>query len=301
MTKQLAVGFLYAISPVLAEDLLHPAGESRSEQTQGGFKLSETVSAKPEIGKTFRAVLSDAKLWRSIIETLSTTVDQANFVFTTKGMSVRAMDPIRVEMVDFELSKDAFEDYQCNSDMRLGINLDGMGKVMRRAAAGDSLELVLDEKNNRLLTRFRGKSVRTFSLSLLDLGSEELPTPKVEFKALAKLTAEAIGEAIKDAGVVSDQVKVTLKPDMLMMKASGDTGDALVEFRKGSEALLDLEVKEESTAIYALNYLNDMMKAGSISETAILQISTNMPLRMDFLISSGGRITYFLAPRRESD
>jgi proliferating cell nuclear antigen len=256
---------------------------------------------KPDLGKTFSAVLSDAKLWRSIVETLSTTVDQANFLVSAKGITVRAMDPIRVEMVDFELTKAAFEDYQCNGDMRLGINMEEMGKVMRRAAAGDSLELVHDETHNKLLVRLRGKSVRTFSLSLLDLGTEDLPTPKVEFKALAKITAEAIGEAIKDAGVVSDQVKITAKPEGLTMQSSGDTGDVLIEFRKGSEALLDLEVKEESSAIYALNYLNDMTKAGSMSETAILQIATNIPLRMDFTIPSGGRITYFLAPRREPD
>jgi proliferating cell nuclear antigen len=96
-------------------------------------------------------------------------------------------------------------------------------------------------------------------------------------------------------------VKITAKPEGLTMQSSGDTGDVLIEFRKGSEALLDLEVKEESSAIYALNYLNDMTKAGSMSETAILQIATNIPLRMDFTIPSGGRITYFLAPRREPD
>jgi proliferating cell nuclear antigen len=214
---------------------------------------------------------------------------------------MRAMDPIRVAMVDFELSKDAFEEYQCSSEMKMGINLEEMGKIMRRAGSGDSLELIHDDKSNKLLVRFRGKSIRTFSQSLLDIGAEELPTPRVEFNVAAKLTTEAIGEAIKDAGVVSDQVKIMTKPDTLIMQASGDTGDALVEFRKGSEALLDLQVKEESNAIYALNYLNDMMKASSISETAVLQFSTNMPLRIDLSISSGGRITYFLAPRREAE
>jgi proliferating cell nuclear antigen len=249
----------------------------------------------------FKAVLSDAKLWRSIVESLSTLIDQANFVVTTSSLKMRAMDPIRVAMVDFELSKDAFEEYQCSAEMKMGINLEEMGKIMRRAGSGDSLELVHDEKSNKLLVRFRGKSIRTFSLSLLDLGSEDLPTPRVEFNVTAKLTTEAIGEAIKDAGVVSDQVKIIVKPEALMMQASGDTGDALVEFRKGSEALLDLEVKEDSNAIYALNYLNDMMKGSSISETAILQFSTNMPLKIDLTISSGGRITYFLAPRREAE
>ncbi|WXG45633.1 MAG: proliferating cell nuclear antigen (pcna) [Candidatus Atabeyarchaeum deiterrae] len=249
----------------------------------------------------FKAVLSDARLWRSVVESLSTLVDQANFVVTPSSLRLRAMDPIRVAMVDFELSKEAFEEYQCSAETRMGINLEEMGKIMRRAGSGDSLELVHDEKSNKMIARFRGKSIRTFSLSLLDLGTEEPPTPKVEFNVNAKLTTEAIAEAIKDAEVVSDQVKVIAKPDNLTMQASGDTNDALVEFRKGSEALLDLEVKEDSTAIYALNYLSDMMKASSISETIILQFSTNMPLRIDFNISNGGRITYFLAPRREAE
>ncbi len=43
-----------------------------------------------------------------------------------------------------------------------------------------------------------------------------------------------------------------------------------------------------------------MVKAGSaLSETATLEFSTNMPIKIEFEISQKGKLAYYLAPRIE--
>jgi hypothetical protein len=44
-----------------------------------------------------------------------------------------------------------------------------------------------------------------------------------------------------------------------------------------------------------------MMVASSLAEIATLMFSTDMPMRLDFNLASGGRIVYYLAPRMEAE
>ncbi|MEM1537199.1 MAG: proliferating cell nuclear antigen (pcna) [Candidatus Nezhaarchaeales archaeon] len=243
-----------------------------------------------------KIITQDPKTWRNIIEALSTLIDEAVFTFTAEGVKLRAMDPSRIAMVDLTLAKSYFEDYVCDAETHVGVNLNELGKIMKRAA-GDKLEVEAVE--GRLRVTFKGKVRRSFSIPLLDLGYEELPTPNISFNVEAKMLADAVKEALKDAELVSDYVKVEASINTLSFYASSDRGEASASFVKEEGALLDLNVKEPSKALYSLSYLSDMMKAAAASEIVTLRFSTDMPLSLAFEIPQGGKITYYLAPRLE--
>jgi proliferating cell nuclear antigen len=77
---------------------------------------------------------------------------------------------------------------------------------------------------------------------------------------------------------------------------------ANITLQKGSEMLLDLETKEPSKATFSLSYLSEIIKAASAtSEIATLEFSTDMPIRIDFQQTKDGKLTFFLAPRIETD
>ncbi|MBC7112996.1 MAG: proliferating cell nuclear antigen (pcna) [Candidatus Methanomethyliales bacterium] len=249
----------------------------------------------------FKAVLADSKIWRNIIESISTLVEEGVFIADPTGIRLRAMDPSRVAMVDMELPKTSFESYECTEEVPIGVNFDDMKNIMKRTGGNEKLELEKVEKEARLKIRFRGKTSRTFSLPLLDLGKEELSVPRISFLATVKLPASTLMDAIKDAEVVSDFVKITAEDERLRVTASGDRGEVEVEITKDSGELLSIELKESAHALYSLTYLSKMMVASDLSDIAILMFSTDMPLRLDFNLPNGGRIVYYLAPRMEAE
>ncbi len=249
----------------------------------------------------FRVRFSDARMWKRVIDAIEVLVDEAVFKINSEAMSVRAMDPSHVAMVDVYLPAGIFEEYECSGDESIGLSLDEMGKVMRRASTSDELELNLDEATSSLRVQLKGATTRTFKLSLLDIGGEEPPTPSITFNVEAKILSDALVQAMKDAELFSDHVQISSTPDGLLITASGDTSGVEVKIDKGSEALLELKTTENSRAIYALNYLSDMIKAASVSDTVILSFSTDMPLKLEFRILGEGRVTYWLAPRIEAD
>ncbi len=247
------------------------------------------------------AKFDDAKTWQSLISAISALVDEANFEISPKGMTLRAMDPSRIAMVDFELPKSAFSAYECDEEGHLGINLDEMDKIVKRAGAGNSLELALDREKNQLQITLQGRTKRSFKISLIDLGADRPPTLNVDFGINIKITADTLKEIIQDANVISDFIQIDAQPDNLTISARGDTGNLEVMIGKSEEALLEYTVKEPAKSLYALEYLNDMMKAVAASDTVQLEFGKGTPIKLVFAVSSGGHITYFLAPRVEDD
>jgi len=247
----------------------------------------------------FRAVVTSAKLWKGIIAAVSELVDEANFIIAPDGLRLRAMDPSHVAMVELDLPPTAFDEYECDEETVIGVNFDEFNKLLKRAKARERLELELSDRS-RLTVKFVGKALRTFRMPLIDIAGEELPSPSLEFNVRAKVIADALRDAIKDASVISDYVKFKADQEVLTILASGDRGDVEVKLSEDMGSLIELDVKEPSASTYSLSYLSDMMKAVAAAEIATIQFSTDMPLRLDFELPGEGRITYYLAPRMEA-
>ena len=248
----------------------------------------------------FKAKISDAKLLRDMITAISTLVDEATFNIAPEGLKLRAMDPSRVAMIDFEWSKTVFDEYTCDAPTKMCINVGEMLKLLRRTAKDESVELTLDEKTNRLNVGIKGKYERTFNMPTLEATEEEVPTPKITFNVRAKVTTEGLHQAIEDVLLVSDHVKIEIDPEKVTMRAAGDLMGATIELKKGNDALLDIEAKEPSKATYSLSYLSEIIKtAAASSEIATLEFSNDMPIRIDFQQPKEGKLTFYLAPRIE--
>ncbi|MEA2070066.1 MAG: proliferating cell nuclear antigen (pcna) [Asgard group archaeon] len=245
-----------------------------------------------------KMVLADAKIWKNIIESL-TLLDEANFIATEKGIELRAMDPSRVAMVDFLLPADAFDEYECSETTRLGINLDEMTKIMRRSSSSDMMEFEL-EGTAKLVMTFIGQNTRSFGISLLDLGESEYPAPTIESKAKIKLTADALQQAVKDAEIIGDHIRIVANSDGLTLSASSETKDVKVFIEKDSDVIAEFNAQEEASSMYSLSYLTDMTKAIKASELVMIAFSSSMPIQLEFPIIAGGKLTYYLAPRIET-
>jgi proliferating cell nuclear antigen len=248
----------------------------------------------------FKAKMSDAKLLRDMITAISTLVDEATFNITPDGIKLRAMDPSRVAMIDFEWPKTIFDEYTNDTPTKMCVNITEILKLLKRTSKDEAIELALDEKTNRLNVGIKGKYDRTFNMPTLEATEEEVPTPKITFNIKAKVTTDGLHQAIEDVLLVSDHVKIEVDPEKLTMKAAGDLMGATIELKKGNDALLEIEAKEPSKATYSLSYLSEIIKtAAASSEIATIEFSNDMPIRIDFQQPKEGKLTFYLAPRIE--
>ncbi len=246
--------------------------------------------------------MADAKLLKDMITSISILVDEGTFKIEPDGMKLRAMDPSRVAMIDFEWPKTIFEEYVSTEPTKMCINITELLKLLKRASKDETVELSLDEKTGKLQLTIAGKYTRNFTMPTLEASEEEVPTPKITFNVRAKATTQGLSQAIEDAQLVSDHVKIEADPDKIVFTASGDLMGATITLQKGSDALLDLEAKEHQKATFSLSYLAEIIKAASAtSDIATLEFSSDMPIKLDFHQPKEGKLSFFLAPRIETE
>ncbi|MCK4819302.1 DNA polymerase sliding clamp, partial [bacterium] len=103
-----------------------------------------------------------SEVLKGIIDVTSPLVNEAKFNITPKGISLRAVDPAHVAMVNLHIDNKAFEEYKAD-EMELGIDMDKLGGIMRLSSSGDMVSLEYDEESNRLIVKI-GNLVRKMGL-----------------------------------------------------------------------------------------------------------------------------------------
>ena len=253
-----------------------------------------------EVQLMFVIKMNNAKLWKDLTNTLSTLIDEAIFNITPKSILLRQMDPSHVAMIDFEWPSIVFDEYECEKEFKLSVNITEMLKLLRRVSSDESIELSIDKDSGRLSINLKGKHLRTFKMPTLEPIGEEIPTPKVTFKAKIRMTTSSLKDAIDDASIVSDHVRFEATTENLLMKGDGIMGSVSVDIGRESDSVLSFDISEASKAMFSLNYLSDIVKAASaVSEIVTIEFSTDMPVRLDFEMQQEGKLQYYLAPRIE--
>ena len=159
-----------------------------------------------------------------------------------------------------------------------------------------------DEKYAKARNDNQGKWKTTFTLPTLDPGDEEVPTPKIAFNTKIKMISSSFKDIIDQIQTVSDNVRLESTQEKFIAEAITELSGAKIELEKGTDVLLELEVKEPSKATYNLNYFAEISKAGSMaSELVTLEFSSNMPVKLEYEMPQQGRLLYYLAPRIEAE
>ncbi|MFA4647153.1 DNA polymerase sliding clamp [Pyrococcus kukulkanii] len=246
----------------------------------------------------FEIVFEGAKEFAQLIETASRLIDEAAFKVTEEGISMRAMDPSRVVLIDLNLPTSIFSKYEVDGEETIGVNMDHFKKVLKRGKAKDTLILRKGEENF-LEISLQGTATRTFRLPLIDVEEIEVDLPDLPFTAKVVVLGEVLKEAVKDASLVSDSLKFIAGENEFIMRAEGETQEVEIKLTLEDEGLLDLEVQEETKSAYGVSYLADMVKGIGKADEVTIKFGNEMPMQMEYYIRDEGRLIFLLAPRVE--
>ncbi|MFA5485214.1 MAG: proliferating cell nuclear antigen (pcna) [Candidatus Pacearchaeota archaeon] len=236
--------------------------------------------------------LDKPKLLADAIGIISELVSEVKIKLLEDGMSIVAVDPANIAMVLFRIPKESFSEYASSNDV-WGVNLEDMKRVLKRASNASSI--IFEQEENQLNIAIYDKVKRNFTLSLIDLDSEDKKEPNLDFSGSVELNSEDFSQSIEDCLVVADSCALICGENFFIVEAMGSLNSFRAEF-SGDET----QIKGIAKAKYSLEYLNKFIKAQKISNKVILRFSNNYPLRVDFPGEKLG-IGFILAPRVEND
>lgn len=239
-------------------------------------------------------VLSDAKLFKQSVDAMVDLIKDAEFIVDEYGISLKAIDAAQIAMVLFNMPKDVFEKFDVSGTTKLGINLPSLSSILKRAHSNDKLALKVKEK--RLNIVLSGDSIRSFSINLLDISSNEMPNPDINFDAIIKMKANSLTEGVKDAGLFSTYLLFNVEPTAFKISAKGPQGELENKTEITSKQIVEHEIKKEATAMFSIEYLQNILKGTNPDTDVELYLKTNAPLKVRYKIGSAS-LEFFLAPR----
>ncbi|MFB6071934.1 MAG: DNA polymerase sliding clamp [Halobacterium sp.] len=246
----------------------------------------------------FKAIVS-ADTLRETLDSVSVLVDECKIHLDEDGISIRAVDPANVGMVDLDLGAAAFESYEADGGV-IGVNLSRLEDIAGMADAGQLVQLELDEETRKLHIQIDGLE---YTLALIDPDSirQEPDIPDLDLPAHVVVEGADINRAVTAADMVSDHIAlgVDTAAEQFYVDAEGDTDDVHLELDR--DDLIDLDAGD-AHSLFSLDYLKDMNKAIPKDAEVELELGDEYPVKLHFDIAEAqGRVTYMLAPRIQSD
>lgn len=230
------------------------------------------------------------------VELISELVTEVRIKVNEFGFAISAMDPANVAMVGFRLPKSAFSEYEAGKE-ELGINLDNLKKVLKRAGAGSSI--TMESRDNILEIKIYDRIKRNFGISLIEIETEDIDfdskVSRMEFTSRVELASQDFIDAIDDTAIVGDSCSFEVKEGKFIVSAEG-LNSARAEF-SGDEAKINAE---DCKSKYSLEYLQKFNKGAKLTDKTVINFAHDHPLKMDFR-APNMEISFVLAPRVETD
>jgi len=236
--------------------------------------------------------LANPMLLSKAVELISDLVTEVRLKVGEYGLSITAMDPANVAMVQYKLPRTAFAEFESDTET-LGVNLDNLKKILKRASAGSTL--ILQKTESSLTIEIQDRIKRNFSLALIEIEGEEKELPELEFAAKVALPSVDLIASIEDCAVVDDACSLIIEQGKFIIQAK-NLNSARSEF-SSNEATIDAE---DTKARYSLEYLQKFIKASKLTDKTYLQFASDHPLKMDVQVGAMS-LTFILAPRVEND
>lgn len=238
-----------------------------------------------------------AEVLKTVLDAVSTLVDEAKIQVTPDGISLKAVDPAHVAMVDLTIGKKAFQEYKA-TEMDLGVDLDKLKDILKLAGPQDLIDLEYKEDAHRLVFKIGHITRRMALVDTANLGDPKVPN--LNLPNTVTVLAGELQQGIKASEAVSDHIALVAHGKSFELIADGDTDQVHLNLADGD--IIKIQAPDKSRSLFSLDYFSNMSKVVRAGDPITLHLGSDYPVKIEFDIADGaGHITYLLAPRIESE
>jgi proliferating cell nuclear antigen len=248
--------------------------------------------ARMSIEGCMQVVCDSPDVIRKVFALLDELSNDVNLQFTEKGLKVQSMDTSHVCLSTVKISKDFFADYNVPKFTVIGIKLSSLVRVLTCIDGQFAFEYSEKSPDEFVIC----SENEHFSLKTIDLDSEEMEVPEMEYDVEIDADASVLQKHLKNIASFGDTTKITIENSNVTASASGEIGTASIVI-SGSR----VKITGNLSVGFASRYLVTFAKAASVSKVAQLFFANEQPAVMKYEFGKDSYISFFLAPKIEDD
>ncbi|XP_068237430.1 proliferating cell nuclear antigen-like [Palaemon carinicauda] len=257
----------------------------------------------------FEARLVRSSILSKVTNAIKELLNEATWVCTDSGIQLQAIDTSHVSLVSLNLLAEGFDEYKCDRNLVMGINISVMSKILKCATDDDVVTIKAQDNADTITFIFEFRSQQKNSkyiMKLMNLDPEYLNISDINHNCLIRMPSNEFSLICRDLSQFGDSINIACIKDGVKFSTGGDIGTANIKFAKMSsvdnkERAVEVEVQEPIKITFSCRYLNLFTKATAFSPRVSLFMSLNMPMVVEYSIEDVGNIRYFLAPKIEEE
>lgn len=251
----------------------------------------------------FRASYTSASKFKHIAQALAKITDEAPFFITQDMFEARILSPDKTTMIILKIPSISFEEYEVDEQETFIVSTSDLNKIIRRATRNDVLVFEYLKEENKLKIIFRNKKTGVERSFLIEArsGIGEIPSEiKTELGVTARFVADDYKQIIRDLKIVGEEAIFHYKEGKLYITAHAQQKEYRGEFSEGNPLTYLSATVNEAKSIYSVSLLEATLKPIQSAKHITLSFDTDKPAKIEFEITEGGYMIYWIVPRVES-
>jgi proliferating cell nuclear antigen len=233
--------------------------------------------------------LKEVTHFQRAVRAISAFISEGNLRFRREGMYFKAIDPSQIVLVNYFAPKTFFDKYSVEPGI-IGVDLEELNKVVRRAKPRDTMTIAMDDANLKIT--LKGTLVRKFNISLIDVPHEEVQVQSKGFDGSVVINAGLLQEVLKDAALFGSSITLHLKKRSLTFEAQGPQGTMRSIAKHSKE--VEISANKEVTSKFSLSFFENIVKEALPEQNIKLELKADAPMKISFDIDKS-KIEYYLA------
>jgi len=255
--------------------------------------------------------LHRADIFASLFQHIKIFTDSVNIHFRKDEMFIQAMDNSHISIFEIVLPNTWFDSYvlRDETEVVLGINSSIMFKVLHTRNKSHTLKLSIDDPKSDKLRVFMesdDSSVfnKEFEVPLVDLDSEMLSIPEMEYQAEMSLPSATFATLIDQLNLFGETLSIECSEEKIQMIADSiETGKMFVNIPIDDLNSFAIDEGESLNLGFSLQHLKNICLYSKIAKDVEINLTTNYPIKIVYPLDEDGiaKATFYLAPKMDTE
>jgi proliferating cell nuclear antigen len=238
---------------------------------------------------------------RILFEALKNILCDVNFTVDKSGIKLTTIDNTNCAIVNLILYSEKFEEYICEKEINIGINLVSIYKILKGTKHADMISFSIYENDATFLTIRTTNSAKKTTIEskikILDIDEKIYNIPDISFDSYITMPSSDFQTYISELANVSNEISLKSNSKELILSAKGDFAEQLVKINESNNNIEENEIYQEG--LFNIKYILLFCKSTNLCSTIEIYLKTDFPLTILYNIANLGKIKYCLAPQKK--
>ena len=237
-----------------------------------------------------------------LFEALKNILCDVNFTANSSGIKLTTIDSSNCAIVNLILYAEKFEEYVCEGEINIGLNLVSIFKILKGSKHADTISFYINKDEQTVLNiKTVNSSKKTgveSKIKILDMDEKIYNIPDISFNSYITMPSSDFQNYILELSNVSDVINFKSNSKELILSAKGDFAEQKIRINESNDLLKKDDTYECGT--FNIKYILLFCKSSNLCSTIEIYLKSEYPLTILYNIANLGKIKYCLAPRKNT-